>query len=94
MDRAEVYKLIDGEREYQDSLGPDRTDGRKQSVEGFATMLSHYQGKLVDAWVLHPGDDDALDVMRKIAAITVHCMEIHGAPPRLLFGCDKQGGKS
>lgn len=82
MTRKDVYKLVDGERAYQDKLPAIRTDGKKRSVGDYVTMLQHYQNKMVEAWTLNAGDEQALDVMRKIAGIAVHAMEDHGAPPR------------
>lgn len=84
MEREQVYKLIDGERDYQDQLGGDRSDGHPRSVGDYVTMLSHYQTKSVAAWTDNPGDSQALAVIRKIAAIAVHCMEQHGAPHRIM----------
>ena len=52
------------------------------AVGDYITMLSHYQQKLIQAWTLSPGNDQALDVMRKIAGIAVHCMEDHGSVKR------------
>jgi hypothetical protein len=82
MDRQNVYKLIDGEREYQEALPPTRTDGREHPVADFVVMLEYYTSKAVEAWTMNAGDDAALDVIRKIAGICVHCMEHYGAPPR------------
>lgn len=80
--RKEVYEVIDTERNYQDNLGPDRTNHQPHTVGNYITMLQHYQGQLVTAWTLNAGDEKALDIMRKIAGIAVHCMEVHGAPKR------------
>lgn len=80
--RQQVYSLVDGERRYQDRLPSSRTDGSQHTVGDYVTMLQHYQTKLVAAWTENAGTDAALDVMRKIAGIAVHCMEDHGAPPR------------
>ncbi len=82
--REEVYKAIDSERNYQNSLGPDKREPREEhhSVGDFITMLSSYVSKLQSAWTDNPGDTEALKVMRKCAGITVRCMEEHGAPPR------------
>ena len=89
--RWKVYRIIDEERQYQDSLGGDRTDNPTggedpipHTVGDFSTMLQQYQNELVEAWTKNPGDEPALHVMRKIAAIAVNCMEQHGAPPRIL----------
>ena len=82
MKRENVYKLIDGERDYQDSLAPSRTDGSRKTVGDYITMLQYYQTKLVEAWTVNAGTEEAKEVMRKIAGIAVHCIEDHGAPPR------------
>jgi hypothetical protein len=85
MKRRKVYELIDGERKYQDSLPPSRTDGEQRSVGDYLTMLRSYMGKADAAWTDNPGDEQALDVVRKIASIAIRCMEDHGAPPRMVM---------
>jgi hypothetical protein len=82
LNRKSIYHLIDGERDYQDSLLSNRTDGSEKSVGDYITMLQHYQQRLVEAWTINAGNTAALDIMRKIAGISVRCMEEHGAPPR------------
>jgi hypothetical protein len=82
MTREEVYQLVDGERDYQDRLSSERTDGTQHSVGDYVTMLTHYVNKLQEAWTMKSGNAAALDVMRKCAGIAVHCMEDHGAPAR------------
>lgn len=82
MTREEVYHLINGERDYQDHLSSERTDGTQHSVGDYVTMLTYYVSKLQEAWTMNPGTTQALDVMRKCAGIAVHCMEDHGAPAR------------
>jgi hypothetical protein len=82
MNRQEVYTIVDGERDYQDSLPPSRTDGREHTVGEFLVMLQHYLNQAVEAWTLNPGDGAALDNVRKCAGICVKCMEVHGAPRR------------
>lgn len=92
--RKAVYQLIDGERSYQDSLPPSRTDGVERTVGDYITMMGHYYNEMVKAWTVNPGNDQALDVMRKIAGIAVHCMEDHGAPPRtVITTTTKKGDK-
>lgn len=76
--REQVYKAIDGERDYQDSLGCDRTDGSDKTVGDYITMLSTYQRRAADNWTNVPGNRAALHEIRKIAAIAVRCMEEHG----------------
>jgi hypothetical protein len=81
--REKVYNAINSERDYQDTLSSDRTDGAKHTVGDYIVMLQHYQQELVKAWTANAGTDEALNVMRKIAGIAVHCMEDHGAPVRV-----------
>lgn len=80
--RAEVYAAVDGERDYQDNLPPTRSDGGDRSVGEYVLMLNHYVRLANAAWTDNPGDAQALEVVRKIAGIAVHCMEDHGAPAR------------
>ena len=84
MDRKDVYRLIDGERQYQDKREPDRIEVKKfpHAVGEYITMMAHYQAKLIEAWTINPGDMKVLETFRKMAGIAVHCMEDHGAPSR------------
>ncbi len=86
--REEVYAAIDTERAYQDRLGPERAEFdetghiRDHSVGDYLVMLQVYVDRAFRAWTDNPGDAAALDVLRKVAGIAVHCMEDHGAPRR------------
>ena len=82
MIRDEVYSLISGERDYQDVLGASRTAGKPHDVGSYLTMIRTYVTRAEEAWTNNPGDEAALDQIRKIAGIAVHCMEDHGAPAR------------
>jgi len=82
MDRSEVYLLIDGEREYQDKLGPGRTDGSFHSIPGHLLIMDTYYRAAVDGWTRNPGNEVALDNVRKLAATCIRCMEEEGAPAR------------
>lgn len=73
--REQIYNLIDGERDYQDKLGPDRTDGGTRTVGDYITMMTYYVTTMHAEWTKNPGDEQALNVMRKCAGIAVHCME-------------------
>ncbi len=87
MIRAEVYKLIDNERDYQDRLGPDRTElppTHPREVGESLTMMATYFRRAQDGWTEQAGNEAALDNIRKIAAIAVRCMEDHGAPERVI----------
>ncbi len=84
--RQEVYQAIDqaidSEREYQNRLSANRTDGRKHTPGEFLTMLRVYVNKADVAWTENAGDEATLEIMRKIAGIAVNCMETWGAPKR------------
>lgn len=82
MTRDEVYNLINGERSYQNNLPPHRSDGKDKSVGEYLTMLRHYLNAADSAWTVNRGDYEALDNIRKIAGISVRCMEEHETPPR------------
>jgi hypothetical protein len=78
----QVHALVDRERYYQGVLGPNRTDARSKSVPGYLCMFDSYLRKAIDAWTFNAGDTLALENIRKLAGIAVHCMEDHGAPHR------------
>jgi len=87
MERKEVYRIIDTERDYEDELHLERTlslEDRtpQQSVGDFLTLLDTYVRRAQDEYSDKAGNIAALDVVRKIAGIAVFCMELHGAPER------------
>lgn len=82
MTREEVYKLIDGERDYQDDRWWDEVRHGRRSVDEFVLYVQGYAADAV-AIASHTNDrDGALAAVRKIAALCVACMEQHGAPAR------------
>lgn len=85
MARSVVYNLIRSERLYQDSLGSDRTDGGGHAPAGYLVMFHTYLNRAMNGWTETPGCIVALDNIRKLAGIAVHCMEDHGAIPREPF---------
>lgn len=82
MRRVAAYKAIDTERDYQERLPPERTDGSSKSVGDYLTMLDFYLIEAKHAFVKNPGTVEVMDVMRKVAGIAVKCMEEHGAYAR------------
>lgn len=83
MDRTEVYKIVDTERDYQEKL---RKAGRFEdvihTVGEEVLMISEYADKARKAWVDNFGNEYGLELVRKIAGMCVRCMENHGASPR------------
>jgi len=80
MNREDVYKLIDGERDYQNQLN------LKQVDVGCELALLHKY--LHDANVAFaetfdcPREQPTMNIFRKIAAICIRAMETNGAPKR------------
>lgn len=89
-DRADVFKAIDSERDYQDSRwNPETTtsDGL-HSLEEWYVYIEDYVSEAKHALSRLPrqeGDPKALDIMRKVATMAVCAMEQHGAPQRKGF---------
>jgi len=80
MDRTAVFALIEDERQYQDNIGCPPV-----SLEGELLLLGDYVDRARRAYAENFGDETetaARDVVRKIAAIAVRCIENHGAPIR------------
>ena len=85
MNRRDVYKLIDGERDYQDSMGADRTDGLPKDVGAYLTVMRHIMRNAEEKFYGLPGNHpETLDEIRKLAATAVRCMEEHNTRPREL----------
>jgi len=87
MVRKDVYKVIDGERTYQDEKWGDTLSGGRpgngeRSVDEFVCYIAGYTNDMVKV-ASHFGDTQAkLDVMRKVAGLCVACFEQHGCPER------------
>lgn len=93
MKRNKVYKVIDGERDYQDKIWDGTASSKNPSfekgaldrtVDEFALYIKGYSDDLVQI-ASHSDDvDKKLDVIRKVAGLCVACMEKHGAVKRLI----------
>ena len=92
--RQEVYNAIDSEREYQeamwgDSLSNERApdpakeeSGGDHTLDEFTLYISGYTNELVQMASHFVGAEEQLAIIRKIAGLSVACMEQHGAPKR------------
>jgi len=78
-----VINAINGELRYQATL-PDlgRADSTDYGVEGQLITLTVYTRRAQEAWTDNPGNKQALDVLRKVAAIAVRALEQYGCPQR------------
>lgn len=84
-DRFIVYKEIDKERDYQDSFSSTTNHKGAPTIEAELIMLDHYLTLAKQSWVTSYGNDlPPLDIIRKIAGISVRCLEQHGCPSRIM----------
>lgn len=85
MEREHVYKRIDGERDYQDIVGKSGQRGdtpdEEKPVSEWVNYIEYHLSKAKDK-VYHLRKEDALEELRKVAALAVRAMEIHGCPER------------
>jgi hypothetical protein len=88
MKRTDVYKLIDGERDYQDATWVARrtADGTPDEEKPVAEWINYIEYHLSKAKerVYHLDTEGALAEIRKVTALGVRTMEIHGAPERII----------
>ena len=90
-DRAFVYAVIDGERDYQEQRwGNDAAPGRTEadhyhSVTEWLSYIRDYveEGLNICCRNADPvASEQALHIVRKVAGMAVACMEQRGAPAR------------
>ncbi len=90
--RAEVYKSLDSERDYQDARwhgSAPSTDPREHELDAWILYIYGYTQRLVDAGCSWDGlipeeKTKVLDFVRKVGALCVVTMEYHGAPKRVM----------
>jgi hypothetical protein len=86
MNRQDVYKRLDGERDYQDaSWGHRRTlNGTPDEEKPVAEWINYMEFHIAKAKekVYYLDTLGATAELRKIAALAVRAMEIHGCPER------------
>lgn len=81
MKRADVYKLIDGERDYQDELNT----AANIPIEEELILLRVYLRKAEDTYAAtfnDPQEYPTMAFIRKLAGLCVRCMENHETPAR------------
>jgi hypothetical protein len=79
MKRQEVYKIIDGERFYQDSKWEDLD--KINNVSDFMIYMQNYLNKAMVA--NNPVQNrESLDNLRKVVSIGIGCFEKFGVPER------------
>lgn len=86
-ERKEVYEAINEERNYQDNMRGNSARvkvGDNRDLGSLITLMDVYLGKTKIAFAgPHPnGKTEALDVIRKVVALGVLAMELHGVVRR------------
>jgi hypothetical protein len=85
MNRKEVYERIDQEREYQRlrwGIDLPETGELLKPTESFLLYIQHHLNKAIAEISSTPTDKEALNEVRKIAALAVACLEQHGCDER------------
>lgn len=88
MERKEIYKCLDTERDYQDLCWSPRRDKnntpdeQKPPAEWLNYIEYHLNNAKDKVYMLE--DENALAEVRKIAALAVRCLELHGCPERVM----------
>ena len=89
MQRQEIYKNIDGERDYQDKNWGTRRqmDGTPDEEKPVAEWINYIEYHISKAKnrVYHLDTEGATAELRKVAALAVRAMEIHGCPERIIL---------
>lgn len=78
--REEVYKVIDGERDYQEKRWA--RPAHNHSNTEYLVYIQHYVNQAFTAVSTQDGDQATLSALRKIAALAVAAMEENGVEAR------------
>lgn len=89
VNRTDVYRAIDSERDYQDAQRGNaaRHEGMSDRAQMHPAELILYMRKCLrdaenEVYKGDSGAKDCLPFVRKVAGLAVLCMELHGAPLR------------
>jgi hypothetical protein len=87
--RQEAYQVINTERDYQEKLW-NNLNKEINNPSSFILWMEEYLSKAralastKDERVGTEGNKEIMDVLRKVTALGVACIEINGAPERKL----------
>lgn len=77
MTRNEVYRRIDLERDSQDGKWGGKEHDSKHDIASWLTFMQHYMTEAIK-YVTKGQDTATLSTIRKIAALSIACMELYG----------------
>jgi hypothetical protein len=83
LQRNEIYKRINGERDYQDQRWHGCVPDEEKGIAEWINYIEFHLEKAKER-VYHLNPDEALAELRKVAALAVRAMEIHGCPERII----------
>lgn len=83
MKRKEVYKIIDGERDYQDKKWGGKEHDETHSIDEWINYMIICLGRACKADTFDNDSEKALDELRQVIALGIACFEIHGVPDRV-----------
>lgn len=92
MERSLVFEHINHEREYQEHRwntglrDGDKPDSEKDIAEWLIYLEAYLN--IAKSNVYHLNREEAKASLRKIAAIAVAALEVHGCPPRMFNVAD------
>ncbi len=81
MQREQVYKALDSERDYQDQRWGETQCGGKHSPTEYLVYMQDYINEamhLVSRVEDPKGSEEAMNIIRKVTAMGVACAEQHG----------------
>jgi len=83
MERKKIYEIIDGEREYQNTIRKEN-EGETQNDDEktVADFLLYMDNQLTAAKYAHYKLQDPREYIRKVIALGVACGEAFGLPER------------
>ena len=82
MERSHVFDVLNGERKYQNHKDPTWQHEGKATVGEELLMMEEYLRLARTAWTTTAGDEQALEILRKVVGIGIRCFENHGVPVR------------
>lgn len=82
MERRQVYKILDGERAYQDEKWGGNLHDRNHAVESWMTYMDYYLHQAKRRISTEAGVQGGLDELRKVVALGIACFEANGVPKR------------
>lgn len=84
LSRKDVFSIVDEERIFQDKMRPSTHHEGNASVPAHLLLMQEYLQRAITSWTNYRGMAvvEALDEIRKVAALAVRCMEQNGAVRR------------